>query len=304
MLAVEVSQISKTFRHTRAVEDISFTVERGEIFGLLGPNGAGKTTSIRILLDLYKPDHGKVIVLDGPMNEAKKDRIGYMPEERGLYQDTRLERCLVYLGNLKGLSIREARRRVGAALDRFGLGEYRKKKVKELSKGMQQKAQLIATTLHDPELLIIDEPFSGLDPVNIQLVKDFLHEQNERGAAIIMSSHQLNQVQAMCTRILLMNKGKAVLYGAINDIRRNYAGHAVDVQIEGSLPPLQGVDFVERHNGSTRLLLSQQVHHKEILKQLVAHDLAVEKFQIATPDLDEIFIQVIQQENHLLGIPA
>ena len=170
---------------------------------------------------------------------------------------------------------------------------------------MKQRLAIADILVKQPRVAFLDEPTSGIDPAGINLMLDLIHQiAKQNTTTIIMSSHQLNQVQAMCTRILLMNKGKAVLYGAINDIRRNYAGHAVDVQIEGSLPTLQGVDFVERHNGTTRLLLSQQAHHKDILKQLVAQDLAIEKFQIATPDLDEIFVQVIQQENQLVGIPA
>ena len=176
MPTVEVTHLAKAFGPTQAVVDVSFAVEKGEIFGLLGPNGAGKTTSIRLMLDIFKPDQGTVSILGGPMTEAKKDRIGYMPEERGLYQEMPLEQCLVYLGTLKGLSKPEARRRVKPYLERFDLANVRGKKVKELSKGMQQKAQIISTVLHDPELLIMDEPFSGLDPVNTQLAKELLEE--------------------------------------------------------------------------------------------------------------------------------
>jgi ABC-2 type transport system ATP-binding protein len=188
MSTVEISHISKSFGALKAVDDVSFEVEKGEIFGLLGPNGAGKTTAIRVLLDIFKPDHGSVNILGGPMTEAKKDRIGYMPEERGMYQDITLDRCLVYLGSLKGISPDEVRNRITGYLDRFDLTSSRHKKVKELSKGMQQKAQLITTLIHEPELVIIDEPFSGLDPINTQMVKDLLREQRDRGVTILMSS--------------------------------------------------------------------------------------------------------------------
>jgi ABC-2 type transport system ATP-binding protein len=174
MPTVEISHISKSFGELIAVDDVSFEVEKGEIFGLLGPNGAGKTTAIRILLDIFKPDHGNVSILGGTMTEAKKDHIGYMPEERGLYQDIPLDRCLEYLSTLKGMTPVEARERIAGYLERFDLASSRHKKVKELSKGMQQKAQLITTLIHEPELIIIDEPFSGLDPVNTQMVKDLL----------------------------------------------------------------------------------------------------------------------------------
>ena len=185
---VEVSHVAKSFGATQAVADVSFAVEQGEIFGLLGPNGAGKTTTIRLILDIFKPDWGTVSILDGPMTEKKKDRVGYMPEERGLYQDMVLEQCLVYLGRLKGMSKGDAQQRGGVYLERFDLAQHKRKKVKELSRGMQQKAQIISTVLHGPELLILDEPFSGLDPVNTQLVKDLMLELREAGTTIIMST--------------------------------------------------------------------------------------------------------------------
>ncbi len=180
MSVVDLSHVTKRFGPNLAVDDLSFDL-KGEMFGLLGPNGAGKTTTIRMMLDIFKPDSGEISVFDGPMNEAKKNRIGYMPEERGLYREMPLERSLVYLGTLKGLSVAEVRERAVGYLERFDLIQHRTKKIKELSKGMQQKAQIIATILHRPELLIIDEPFSGLDPVNTELVKDLLRELNESG---------------------------------------------------------------------------------------------------------------------------
>src|SRR5512137_1731416 len=193
MPTVELSHISKSFGSLKAVDDVSFEVGQGEIFGLLGPNGAGKTTSIRVLLDIFKPDSGTVSILGGSMTEAKKDHIGYMPEERGMYQDIPLDRCLVYLGTLKGLSPAEMNSRLSGYLERFDLESSRHKKVKELSKGMQQKAQLITTLIHNPDLVIIDEPFSGLDPINTQMVKDLLREQRDKGVTILMSTHQMQQ---------------------------------------------------------------------------------------------------------------
>lgn len=249
MPTVEVSHLAKAFGATQAVVDVSFAVEKGEIFGLLGPNGAGKTTSIRLMLDIFKPDQGSVSILGGPMTEAKKDRIGYMPEERGLYQEMPLEQCLVYLGTLKGLSKTEARRRVKPYLDRFDLANVRGKKVKELSKGMQQKAQIISTVLHAPELLIMDEPFSGLDPVNTQLAKDLLEEMRSRGTTILMSTHIMHQVEELCDRIVLINKGRNVLYGDLESIRRQYAGHAVLVKVDGELPALDGVWLADGRAG-------------------------------------------------------
>ena len=211
MQSILVEHIAKKFGDQIAVDDVSFAVESGEIFGLLGPNGAGKTTTIRIILDIFKPDAGKVVVFGGAMNEEKKERVGYLPEDRGLYQDIPLERCLVYLATLKGLSESEAHQRIGTYLERFDLAEHKRKKIKELSKGMQQKAQLISTLVHRPELVIIDEPFSGLDPVNTQMVKDLLIEERNRGVTIVMSTHQMHQVEELCDRLVLIHQGKCIV---------------------------------------------------------------------------------------------
>jgi ABC-2 type transport system ATP-binding protein len=293
MRPVEVSHICKSFGTTHAVVDVSFTVERGEIFGLLGPNGAGKTTAIRLMLDIFKPDRGTVSILGGPMTEAKKDRIGYMPEERGLYQDMPLEQCLVYLATLKGLSKAEARRRLGTYLERFDLAQNRRKKVKELSRGMQQKAQIVNTVLHGPELLIVDEPFSGLDPVNTQLVKELMRDLRQGGRTIIMSTHMMHQVEELCDRILLIDHGRAVLYGGLDQIRRDHSGHAVLVRVPGDLPQMAGVEAVIQRNGALQLTLSAGTDPQDILQQLLQNHATVERFEIAIPTLDEIFIRTV-----------
>ena len=297
MPTVDVSHVSKSFGALKAVDDVSFTVERGEIFALLGPNGAGKTTTIRLMLDIFKPESGQVTILGGKMDEAKKDRIGYMPEERGLYQDIPLERVLIYLASLKGMNTDEARQRANEYMERFDLAQHKQNKVKELSKGMQQKAQIISTLLHRPELVIIDEPFSGLDPVNTQMVKSLLLDLRREGVTIIMSTHQMHQVEELCDRILLINHGRAVLYGALEDIRRQYSGHAVLVRTIGDLPPaLPGVDQVETHNATSKLNLAPGTTPQDVLRVLVEENVSLEKFEIATPTLDEIFIRVVQDE--------
>jgi ABC-2 type transport system ATP-binding protein len=293
MHTIEVSHLAKSFGKTRAVADVSFAVQRGEIFGLLGPNGAGKTTTIRVMLDVFKPDRGTVSVLGGPMNEGKKNRIGYMPEDRGLYQDIPLERCLVYLGTLKGLSRTRARQRVGAYLGHFDLVQHRAKKVKELSKGMQQKAQIIAAIVHRPELLIIDEPFTALDPINTLLVKELIRALRDQGTTILMSTHQMHQVEELCDRILLINDGSNVLYGNLDKIRRRYAGGALLVRTDGELPPVPGVTQVSSRNGDVRLTLDRDTRPQDVLERLVAQRVSIEKFEIAMPSLDEIFVQVV-----------
>jgi ABC-2 type transport system ATP-binding protein len=294
MSTVEISNITKSFGSVKAVEDVSFAIEKGELFGLLGPNGAGKTTCLRVMLDIFKPDSGSVAVLGGPMSEDKKNRIGYMPEERGLYQDIPLERCLSYLGSLKGLSKVDVKQRSHAYLERFDLLSSKNKKVKELSKGMQQKAQIIATLLHQPELLIVDEPFSGLDPLNTQMIMDLLREQRQQGVTIILCSHQMHQVEELCDRIVLIDHGRVMLYGGVDEVRRRFSGNAVLVRVPGELPSLPGVERVEPVNGTVKLHLSKGTDPHSILQALVEKQVPVEQFEIALPNLDEIFIRVVQ----------
>jgi len=295
MTAIEVSGVSKSFGDTKAVNDVSFEVARGEIFGLLGPNGAGKTTTIRLILDIFKPDRGRISVLGGAMSEEAKDRVGYMPEERGLYQDVQLERCLIYLARLKGVSAAEAKDRLQEHLDRFDLAQHRQKKVKELSKGMQQKAQIIATILHRPDLIIIDEPFTSLDPINTQMVKDLIWHLQREGATILMSTHQMHQVEEMCDRILLINQGRNLLYGRLHEIRRRFAGEEVLVRTAEDLPALNGVESSVSVNGSVKLTLGPDQTPQTILQSLIDHDLTLEKFEIAMPSLSEIFIRAVQE---------
>ena len=296
MYSVEVSHIAKAFGSNQAVKDVSFKVRPGEIFGLLGPNGAGKTTSIRMLLDIFKPDAGEIAVLGGEITEEKKNHIGYMPEERGMYQDIPLERCLVYFGRLKGLAKPEIDQRLEGWLEMFDLSTHRKKKVKELSKGMQQKAQIIATLLHEPEMIIIDEPFTALDPINTQFIKDLLISQRDKGVTILMSTHQMHQVEKMCDRILLVNKGEDVLYGKLAEIRKQFASHAVQVRSNGDLPQLAGVNGREQVNGGWLLRLDAETTPQNVLTQLVNANVVVDQFEIAEPSLDEIFIEVVAEE--------
>jgi ABC-2 type transport system ATP-binding protein len=247
------------------------------------------------MLDVFKPDRGTVSILGGPMTEEKKELIGYMPEERGLYQDMALERCLLYLATLKGVPAAEARKRLAGYLERFDLAAHTGKKVKELSKGMQQKAQIINTILHRPELIVIDEPFTALDPINTQLVKDLMKELRDQGATIIMSTHQMRQVEELCDRILLIDDGWDVLYGDLEEIRRQYSGHAVLVRVAGELPDLAGLEQVLPHNNATKLMLAEGTSPQDVLQDLMAQGVILEKFEIAIPTLDEIFIRVVEE---------
>jgi ABC-2 type transport system ATP-binding protein len=296
MHTVEVTHLAKRFGETQAVADVSFVVEPGEIFGLLGPNGAGKTTTIRMMLDIFKPDAGTVRLFGGEIDLAKKRRIGYMPEDRGLYKDLKLEPTLIYLATLKGLDEKTARSRLRGWLERFDLAEHQQKKVQELSKGMQQKAQIITTLLHEPDLIVIDEPFSGLDPVSTRLVKQILEEQRQAGRSILMSTHQMYQAEALCGRIVLINEGRVVLYGSVDEIKRNFAGNAVLVEGQGDLTGIPGVLETRRHDGAWHLALEIGADPQSVFRALATRDdVKIDRFELEEPSLDDIFVNVVQQ---------
>ncbi len=302
MSTVEVSRLAKRFGETQAVADVSFSIEAGEIFGLLGPNGAGKTTTIRMMLDIFKPDAGTVSVFGGALDLAKKRRIGYMPEERGLYKDLKLEPTLVYLAALKGLDEKIARDRLGEWLHRLDLAEHRDKKVQELSRGMQQKAQIIATLLHEPDLIVIDEPFTGLDPVSTRLVKQLLEEQRQAGKSILMSTHQMYQAEALCDRIVLIDEGYTVLYGPVNEIKRNFAGNAVSIEGQGDFSHIPGVLETRNHNGTWHLALEIGADPQAVFRALAARkSVSIERFELAEPSLDDIFVQVVSDRRSMAG---
>jgi ABC-2 type transport system ATP-binding protein len=295
MHTVEVTKLAKRFGQTQAVADVSFAVDPGEIFGLLGPNGAGKTTTIRMMLDIFKPDAGEVQVFGGELDLPKKRRIGYMPEDRGLYKDQKLDATLLYLATLKGLDDKTARQRLGGWLERLDLAEHRHKKVQELSRGMQQKAQIIATLLHDPDLIVVDEPFSGLDPVNTRLVKEIFEEQRRAGKSILMSTHQMYQVEALCNRIVLIDQGRTVLYGPVHEIKRNFAGNAVVLEGQGDFSHIPGVLEARQHNGTWQMTLDIGADPQQVFRTLATRDgVRVERFELAEPSLDDIFVSVVQ----------
>jgi ABC-2 type transport system ATP-binding protein len=296
MPTVSVSSLRKSFGKVKAVQDVSFEVFPGEIFGLLGPNGAGKTTSIRMMLDIFTPDSGDVKLFGGPMNEDVKRRTGYMPEERGLYKDLKLEATLIFFATLKGMEASEAARRLEGWLKRLDLYDHRQKKVQELSRGMQQKAQLIATLLHEPDLIVVDEPFSGLDPVNTRMVKDIMEEQRQAGKTILMSTHQMYQVEALCNRIVLINHGRTVLYGKVDEIKRNFAGNAILVEGQGDFSHIPGVLEARQQNGSWHIALETGVTAQSVLRSLaLREEVKLDRFEVAEPSLDDIFVTVVQE---------
>ena len=291
---LEIKDVSKHYGDVKAVSGVSFKVQAGEIFGLLGPNGAGKTTLIRSALDIIKPTSGEISILGGPMTEEKKSRIGYLPEERGLYPDLTLGDTLVYLGQLKGLSRAKALKLTESYLKEVELWEAVDRKIQALSRGMAQKAQFIAGIMHEPDLIIIDEPFSGLDPVNTRMIKKLLYRMKERGAGIIMSTHQMHQVEEMCSRIFLIDQGQRVLYGSLDEIRQQFATNAVEVDLVGELEGVQGVERLIPTNGGYRMMLEESVQPEEVLQVLVNNpQVTVKRFEQVEVTLDEIFVRVV-----------
>lgn len=293
---ISVRQVIKNYGSFRAVDDLTFDVFSGEVFAMLGPNGSGKTTTIRMILDILKPDSGQISVLGGAITDAAKDRIGYLPEERGLYRSVKVLEMMVYLGMLKGMSRPDARHRSMELLELLELGEHAKSKVSELSKGMQQKVQFAVTVLHRPSLIIVDEPFSGLDPVNTRVVKDLLLSFRADGGTIVMSTHQMWQVEEMADRLLMIDRGAQKLYGRLEDIRQQYALHAIVVEGQGDWAALPGVDHIE-HNGreGTTLYLKPEATSASVLAAIAtAADMTIDRFELAIPSLNDIFIQVVE----------
>ena len=289
----EVRGIWKRLGDRDVVQDVSFSVEAGEVLGVVGPNGAGKTTTMRMLLDIIQPDRGEIRLFGEPFQHGHRAMLGYLPEERGLYRDLRVGETLEYLGALKGMRRSEARGRSGELLARLGMAEHRDKKVSELSKGMSQLIQLAATFLHAPRLLVLDEPFSGLDPVNLRLVKELLAEQQEQGVAIMLSTHQMNEVEELCSRVLMINAGAVVLYGDLAEVRQDFGGKSIIVE-SGSLPDrLPGVEKVNDHGHFRELVMSDGTESKTVFLALAEAGVEVKRFEVAGLPLEDIFIQVV-----------
>jgi ABC-2 type transport system ATP-binding protein len=293
--AIWVDQLHKTFDSVVAVDHLSFQVNRGEIFGMLGPNGAGKTTAIRILMDIVKPDSGTARVL-GEAAGAARERIGYLPEERGLYRGLRVEECLTYLAELKGVERSTARERAAMWLERVELTDWANKKVQELSRGMQQKVQIIASLIHDPQVVILDEPFQGLDPVNVEVVKNLIRHLSAEGKTIALSAHEMNQVEALCNRILLINHGRAVLYGALAEIKKQFAPNAIEISPPLALQEWPEVTRAETHDGIQTIYLHKPATPHDFLRKILDRGLTVDRFEMASMPLDQIFIQVVKGE--------
>ena len=276
-----------------AVQDVSISVRPGEVMGLVGPNGSGKTTTIRMLLDIIQPDEGEVFVFDAAMTPAALERIGYLPEERGLYRSLRVIPNLLYLAELKGLSKERALSRADELLERLGLEQHRHKKVGELSRGLGQLVQFAATLIHDPAFVVLDEPFSGLDPVNVRLMKDVVAELGDSGVAIMFSTHQMTDVEELCDRVVMIDDGRVVLDGLLAEIKRRFAGSEVFVASDQDPEEIDGV-LVSRREGVGYVLRLASGHApEEVLRSLLDRSARIDRFELATPSLEEIFLRVV-----------
>jgi ABC-2 type transport system ATP-binding protein len=291
MHAVKASHLVKSFAGKVVVDDLSFSVGQGEIFGLIGPNGAGKTTTIRMMMDIIKPDSGEVAILGERLSEATKNKLGYLPEERWLYKKLRVLESIIYLSSLKGMDNHSITTKANELLNKTGMLSSKRKKIEELSKGMGQIIQFIITIIHDPQLVILDEPFAGLDPVNTELLREMFIDLRNQGKAVILSTHQMNQVEELCDRILMINDGGAVFYGELSEIKSRYQNNSVFVDVEGELEEVSGVTEKRTHKGYTELVLDSKTTAQQVMTQLVNRGMVINRFEAATPSLNEIFLK-------------
>ncbi len=292
MTAIEVQNLYKSYAGRTAVKNLTFSVESGEILGLIGPNGAGKSSTLKIILDFMKPDSGEVAIFGHQMNEACKNQIGYLPEERGLYKKLAAIDIILYLASLKGMDKVTAEKKADVLLRQTGMFESRKKKIKEMSKGMEQIIQFIVTIIHDPKLIILDEPFSGLDPVNTELMKNMISNLRDEGKAVILSTHQMNQAEELCDRILMINSGWEVFYGELKEIKARFRKKSVRVAVDGELGDMPGVIEKKINKGFVELALGEDTTPQIILDRIRERGIAVNRFEITTPSLNEIFLNI------------
>jgi len=295
MKVLEVEKIAKSFGSFQAVKDISFSLDKGTVFGLLGPNGAGKTTTIRMIMNIIIPDSGHISVLGNSSPESASNFIGYLPEERGLYRKMKVGGLLLFLTELKAMQKREARKEIDHWLERLELIEWKNKKVEELSKGMQQKLQFISTILHKPQLLILDEPFMGLDPINTNLIKDIMLEAKHNGTTIIFSTHLMENAEKLCEEIFLINKGENVLSGKLKDIKKNFGKQNVQIEYDGSDEFLKRSDQIKKYDNYGNYVEVQLIENADTQKLLrhALESVTIRRFEIKEPSLNEIFIEAV-----------
>ena len=302
MNQLSLAHIEKKYGSYEASADVSFDIPKGAIFGLLGPNGAGKTTLIRMITRIIFPDSGAILFSGEPLREEHTNKIGYMPEERGLYKTMKVYEHLIYLARLKDLSASEAATRVNYWIDRFEIGSWKQKKIEELSKGMAQKVQFIATVIHDPELLILDEPFSGLDPINAKLIEDEIYDLKQKGKTIIFSTHRMEQVEEICDEIVLVNKGHKILSGGVAELKQQFKENRYSIHYDGILANgfSSQFDVISTHDGEA--IVQAKSSTNEILKYFIDHDITVRSYNEILPSLNEIFIKAVNDTTIGTGI--
>lgn len=298
---IQIKGLKKSFENHQALKGVDLNIPKGTIFGLLGPNGAGKTTLIRNLTQIYRPDSGEIFFMNEKLQEKHVRNMGYMPEERGLYKKMKIGEHLIYLARLKGLNSTEAKQKVDKWFSHFQIEDWRNKKIEDLSKGMQQKVQFIATILHDPELLILDEPFSGLDPINANLIKDEMISMKNNGTTIIFSTHRMESVEEMCEDIALINNGEIILNGNVKEIRREYKKNLYQVTLSDDATWPASLDLkypskaIDQHNYQIYL---QQHTPNEFLSDIISTQTQVVGFHEILPTVNDIFIQKVKDSNH------
>ena len=294
-VAIRLSGVRKAFTGHVAVRELSLEIPQGSVYGLLGPNGAGKTTTLRMIMNVLAPDEGRVEIFGRTADLAARDRIGYMPEERGLYPRMVLAEQLLFLARIKGCPRRDAEKRLPVWLERLGLADWGKRKVNELSKGMQQKAQFIATVIHDPEILILDEPMSGLDPVGMDLMREVLLEQRRQGKTLVLSSHQMETVERICDRVALINRGEKILDGSVAEVKAQHGRNAVVLSFDGDgsfLAGLPGVLRLADFGRYVEIQLQDGADPQAVLREAAAR-LRVSRFEIVEPSLHDIFVETV-----------
>lgn len=300
MNILSLDNVVKRYHNHTAVNHVSFNIPKGIVFGLLGPNGAGKSSLIRIITSITAADEGSIFLDGEPINEMTSSQMGYMPEERGLYKKMKVGEQLLYLAQLKGMSKKEAKESIKKWFIKFGIEDWWGKKVEELSKGMQQKIQFIATVVHNPKLLILDEPFSGLDPINTNLIKDEIAELNRQGTSIIFSTHRMEQVEKVCDRIVLINQGKVILEGDVDQVQQEYKDNIYRIEFDGSMPS----DLLNKHfsiisddDKSVTIQAKEGHNGNELLQNLIAKGIEIKSYQEVLPSLNEIFIKKVGESN-------
>ena len=293
---VRADGLWKRFGSHVAVRDVSLSLDPGEVVGLVGPNGAGKTTTIRMLLDIFRPDQGSVSVFGAPVSPQAQSRIGYLPEERGLYRSLRVIPNMLYLAELKGMRREQALRRADELFALLGLEPHKGKKISELSRGLGQLVQFAATILHEPAFIVLDEPFSGLDPVNVRTMKDAVSRLRNEGAAIMFSTHQMTDVEELCDRVIMIDGGTVVLDGPIADIKRRFAGSELFIVTDVDPQGADGVLVSRRDGAGYALRLAEGSAPEDVLRSLLERGAKIDRFELATPSLEEIFLRVVGRE--------